>query len=160
MFLVPPVTLSFPSHPSPITRHTLAAGKSSPNRPGPSLAPASLDKSPLLHTSTFSKYTCYLRVPVGFPIPTPLKSHLGLDRPPARWRWHYCTCFQGFWLVKDGEKHINGSLVKYSYIQHTQAGRTMMPHEQSMHACMYVYLYVPLSPTLLIPTTPLLGASS
>lgn len=110
VFLVSPVTVS--SVPSiTIIRHTLAAGKSSPKQTrailGSEAHPASLDKSPFLLLRTFSKYTySYKSLSIGLSYPHPLKSHLGLEPPSKMALLHR---FQGFWLVKDGEKHINGS---------------------------------------------------
>ncbi|KAL6816436.1 hypothetical protein J3E69DRAFT_345444 [Trichoderma sp. SZMC 28015] len=124
---------SLPSHPSPITPHTLAAGKSSPqNRPGPSLAPASLDKSPLL-LLLLSKYTCYSPVPVDSLSPPPQISSRA--RPtPSKMEMALLHLLPGS-LVGERWRKAHQWIPSSTY-----AGRTMMPHEQSIHACMYSYV--------------------
>lgn len=132
MFLVSPVTLSsISSHCPSLAIPLLQENPPQTDQGHPWLQPHS---TKVHYYLTSSKYTCYLRVPVDSLSPPPQISSRA--RPtPSKMEMALLHLLPGFLVGERWRK-------AHQWIpSSTSAGRTMMPHEQSIHACMYV-LYV------------------
>ncbi|PTB55351.1 hypothetical protein M431DRAFT_399023 [Trichoderma harzianum CBS 226.95] len=94
---------------------------------------SSLTRQKSITTSTSSTYTCYLPVPVDSLSPPPQISSRA--RPtPSKMEMALLHLLPGF-LVGERWRKAHQWIASSTY-----AGRTMMPHEQSIHACMYSYV--------------------